>query len=253
MPRVAVKAMPQPVLIIPPVEDKVGTQVLNVKTVKVFKYVDDNVSLDKVNFGNVDMTVVAGEKFKFKLAINLQNGFRSISNKAEELGMVINKNKTQLMTISDALNHRPKAHIFDSDNNKIESVDKMNVLGFHLSDRPNVNAHVEHVVKKMKLRYWTLYHLRKLGFNEEELVRVYKCMILPIADYCCPAYHSMTNDIHDQVLERTQIGALRAIFGYMKTATELRSESGLETLRDRRIRLTDNFARKCLESDRFEK
>ena len=252
IPKVVLKSLPQPVLINPPVEDKVGTQVLTVKAVKVFKYVDDNISVDKVNFGPVAITTVAGEKLKVKLAANLQNGFRSISRKAEELGMVINTSKTQLLTVSDALNYRPLAYITDSDNNKIESIKQMNVLGFQLSDRPNVDAHVDYVVKRMRRRYWTLFHLRKLGFDEEELVRVYKSMILPIADYCCPAYHSMTNDLQDQLLEKTQVGALRSIFGYTKTATELRSETGLETLRDRRIRLTDKFARKCLKNDRFK-
>ena len=244
--------LPKPVLVPPPVEEKVGTQVLIHKAVGVFKYIDDNISVDKVNFGQVNTTLVDGKPFKFKLAVNLQNGFRSITRKAEELGMVINSSKTQLLTVSDALHYRPRAFIFDHDNNKIESVTSMNVLGFHLSDRPNVNAHVDAVVKKMRMRYWTLFHLRKLGFSEQELVTVYKTMILPIHDYCSPAYHSMLTDVHDQVLERTQIGALRSIFGYTNTATELRRNTELETLRERRIRLTDNFARKCLSSDRFK-
>ena len=251
-PRVTLKQIPQPVLVVPPVEDKVGTQVLTLKAVKVFKYVDDNISVEKVNFGQVDVIVVAGESYKFKLAINLQNAFRSISGKAEEIGMVINTGKTQLLTISDALHYRPKAFILDANDNRIDSVEHMNVLGFHLSDRPTVHAHISHVIKKIRMRYWMLYHLRQLGFTEAELVRVYKTMILPLADYCCPAYHSMLTDLQDQLLERTQVGALRSIFGYSRTATELRQEAQLETLRERRIRLTDNFAKKCLQSDRFK-
>ena len=251
-PLIKLKPTPQPVLLVPPIENKVGTQVLTVKAVKIFKYVDDNISVDKVNFGQVDVTVVGGNNVKFKLAINLQNAFRSISVKAEEMGMVINSDKTQLLTISDALHYRPKAFILDSNNTRIDSVEQMNVLGFHLSDRPNVNAHVNHILKRMRLRYWMLYHLRKLGFNEAELVRVYRTMILPVADYCCPAYHLMLTDLQDQHLERAQIGALRSIFGYTRTATQLRQDAELETLRERRIRLTDNFARKCLQSERFK-
>ena len=77
-------------------------------------------------------------------------------------------------------------------------------------------------------------------------------MILPLADYCCPAYHTMMNDIQDQEMERTQIGAMRAIFGCGRSARDLRQEAGIETLRERRIRLTDIFAAKCVESDRFK-
>lgn len=104
-----------------------------------------------------------------------------------------------------------------------------------------------------RCRYWSLAHLRKIGFNRNELVRVYKSTLLPIVDYCCPAYHPMMNDIQDQQLEKVQIGALRRIFGYKSTAMTLRQEAGLQTLRERRIGLTDKFARKCLNSERFKR
>ena len=252
-PTVRLKSVPQPVLLLPPVEGRTGTQVLTHKAVKIVKYVDDNISVEKLNFGPVAFTEVGGVKFKFKLAVNTQNGFRSIKHNAEEIGMVVNTSKTKLITISDALNYRPRAHIFDSDGTKIESGDTMNILGFHLSDRPGVHAHVDITVKKMRIRYWILYHLRRVGFSSTELVIVYKSMIRSLADYCCPAYHSLMTDIQDQQMERTQVGALRSIFGYEMTATCLRAEANVTTLRDRRIRLTDNFANKCLESERFKK
>lgn len=253
MPRVKLKHLPQPVLEVPPVEQKIGTQVLTIKAVKIFKYVDDNISVDKVNFGRVPITVENGENVKVKQALNLQNAFRSITRKAEEMGMVVNVAKTNLLTVSDSLNFRPKAFIIDSDGNRISSGTKMNILGFHLSDRPNINAHVEYTIKKMRMRYWTLYHLRKVGFTEPELVRVYQSMILPLADYCCPAYHSLMTDLQDQEMERVQIGALRSIFGYGPSANQLRSQANITTLRERRIKLTDKFAFKCLQSERFKK
>ena len=203
-PEVALTPTPQPVLMVPPAEDKVGTQVLTIKAVKVFKYVDDNISVEKLNFGQTPITTQDGKNVKVKLATNLQNGFRSITSKAREKGMVVNSNKTKLLTISDALNHRPSAYIMDEDNNRIESSSTMNILGFHLSDRPDVNEHVKQVVKKLRVRYWTIYHLRRVGFTTQELVQVYKTMLLPIADYCCPAYHSMMTDLQDQELERSQ-------------------------------------------------
>ena len=253
IPTIRLKTVPQPVLQLPPIDEKIGTQVLINKAVKIAKYVDDNITVEKLNFGPVEETVSGGFRIKLRLAVNTQNAFRSIKTKAEEIGMVVNSSKTKLLTISDALHYRPKAFIFDTDGTKIESGTSMNLLGFHLSDRPGVHAHVDHTVKKMRLRYWTLYHLRRVGFTSAELVSVYKSMILPLADYCCPAYHSLLTDQHDQELERTQIGALRSIFGYQLTATQLRQEAGVETLRERRIRLTDNFAQKCLKSERFRK
>ena len=245
------KPLPQPVLLEVPREEKTGTQVLTVKPVKFFKYIDDNVSCARVNFGSIPITIKAGQPIKIKQALPVQNAFRSVTRKAEEIGMVVNASKTNLLCISDALNHRPETFIMDSDNNIIESGQAMKVLGFHFSNKPNADLHVELTTKKIRQRYWILSHLRKIGFDQEELVRVYKSSVLPLADYCCPAYHSMLSDLQDQLFERTQVGALRAIYGYGMTARELRAEANVTTLRERRVFLTDKFAEKCLSSERF--
>ena len=252
-PKVRLKSVPQPVLLLPPAEGRTGTQVLTHKAVKVVKYVDDNITIEKLNFGPVQTTDVGGFSFKFKVAVNTQNGFRSIKCKAEEIGMIVNSSKTKLITISDALNYRPRAYIHDCDGTRIESGETLNILGFHLSDRPGVHAHIDITTKSMRVRYWILFHLGKVGFTRVELVSVYKSMIRALADYCCPAYHSLMTDLQDQQMERTQIGALRTIYGYEMTATQLRIEANVTTLRDRRIKMTDNFANKCLQSDRFRK
>ena len=252
-PRVKLTEVPQPVLVDPPAETRTGTQVLTSKMVRIFKYIDDNVSVEKMNLGNVNITVsVDGKKIKRKHALPTQNAFRSVTSKAKEKGMVVNAAKTNLLCVSDALNYRPEAFIEDEEGNVINCVQSMKILGFHFSYRPTVDLHVNNVITKLRQRYWVLRHLGSVGFSKEELVRVYCSSLLPLADYCCPAYHSMLTDVQDQLLERAQVGALRAIFGYQMSAVPLRQEAGVTTLRERRIRLTDKFAEKCLTSDRFK-
>ena len=251
-PRLKLRPVPQPILLQPPAEESVGTQTLTQKPVLTFKYIDDNVSCEKLNLGNVSISTEGGLPVKIKQALPTQNAFRSITTKAMEKGMVVNASKTTLLCVSDALNYRPRTYIYDHDGNKIQSTTSMKVLGFHLSDRPTVDLHVQNTLRQLRMRYWVLRHLGSIGFSNDELVRVYRSVLLPIADYCCPAYHSMLNDTQDQLLERSQIGALRAIFGYELPATQLRQHAGVTTLRDRRVALTDKFARKCLTSDRFK-
>ena len=241
----------QPVLVSPPREEKVGTQVLQIKQIKFFKYVDDNIICEKVNFGNVPITRHGDANTKTKQVFPSQNAFRSVIGSAEAIGMVVNANKTNHICISDALNYKPRTFFTGSQGEVVESGDTMKVLGFTFSSRPNVKAHVDNTIKKLRQRNWLLTHLEGVGFSKEELVQVYKSVILPIADYCCPAYHSLLTDIQDQLLERAQVGALRRIFGYGKSARTLRQEAGLQTLRARRIELTDKFARKAAASPRF--
>ena len=241
----------QPVMLDPPPEVPVGTQVLVEKQIRIFKYVDDNLICEKLNFGSTPATNLGEGDVKLKQAISSQNAFRSISANAEAIGMKVNAGKTNVLCISDALSYTPLTYIVDSEGERIEGKDCLKVLGFHFSDRPTVQLHVDETIKRVRQRSWFLRNLARVGFNTTELVRVYQSVILPIADYCAPAYHSMLTDAQDERLEQAQVGALRCIYGYGLSARRLRAEANIEPLRDRRIVLTDKFARKAAADPKF--
>ena len=96
-----------------------------------------------------------------------------------------------------------------------------------------------------------LYNLKKNGFTNEELVLVYKTMIVPVADYCDVVYHSLLTDEQDEELERAQDRALRCIFGTRVSGRRMRAMAGVSTLRDRRVQHADAFAAGCAASPRF--
>lgn len=250
-PAVIDREVPAPTLVQIPTENPVGTQVWIPKHVLFFKYVDDNLSCEKMNLGSTIITLRDGKPIKMKQAIPLQNSFRCITANARKKGMVVNTLKTNLLCVSDALQYKAVAFIVDEEGNRIESTDEMRVLGFYFGCKPTVDNHVQHVTSSLRRKFWALRHLDKLGMSEENLVKVYKCSILPIADYCAPAYHSMLTDAQDQSLEQAQVGALRCIFGYGISGRKMRQKSKVQTLRERRVMLTDRFARKCITSRRF--
>ena len=210
--------------------------------VEVNKYVDDNLQEESVNFENV----VAVGGVKDKHAVATQNVFRYIVRNAEKKGMRVNADKTNMICISDRLNHTTVAHFFDRDGTKINSGQSLKVLGWHFSTRPTVDAHLGVLRRRFRERYWTLRHLRHNGFTTEELLRVYKAVIRPVAEYMLEVFHSMLNDAQDEGLERLQTHALKCILG-----RKMRDLAGLDTLRARRIVQCDKFAVKCLASERF--
>ena len=240
----------QPVLLVPQRETGVGTQVLTEKMVRIFKYIDDNIICEKLNFGNTPISP-GPPPTKQRVAALTQNAFRIMTGTAGDKGMVVNTQKTNMLCVSDALSYTPSTFFDGGDGEVICSGNDMKVLGFHFSNKPTVQLHVDETVKKIRRKYYSLRHLGRYGMSCTELVEVYKSTILPIADYCAPAYHSMVNDIQDQKLESAQTGALRAIFGYGKSARKLREEAGIQTLRARRIEQTDKFARKAAADPRF--
>ena len=65
-----------------------------------------------------------------------------------------------------------------------------------------MHAHVMALQKRFRRLYWTLFHLKWAGFSEKELCKVYRTVILPVADYCQVVYHPMITDEQDQQIER---------------------------------------------------
>ena len=202
----------------PAAEAPVGTQVLTDKPALVFKYIDDILTSEKLNFGDTVAVMKDGVLSKTKQPFQTQNGFRSISSNPAKLAMVVNSKKTGLLCVSDAFNYCLMVYITDEEGNKIKCAKELKVLGFTFSSRQTVKCHVMGVVKHMRQRTWALRHLAWVGFLQGELVQVYSSLLLPIADYCAPAYHSLLTGVQGQQLEGAQTWALRAIFGYGKAA-----------------------------------
>ena len=223
------------------------------KPVEIFKYVDDGLIVDKVNMDTgVSLLAPEGKKEKrMKHAAASQNSFRTITTNATRKGMKVNTLKTNLLCIDDSMSYVPEVYIEDGDGNEIREGNGLKLLGFHFSTDATVNKHVEVIRKKMRRRYWVLYNLQSHGFTEDELIAVYKSVLRPIVEYLAAVYHSMLTDELDEIVERMQSHALRIIYGWGVSARKMREKSGLPTLRERRIELTDKFARKCLKNPRF--
>ena len=145
------------------------------RRVRCHKYVDDGICIEKANYENVlGDEEEDGHPVRIKHAIPSQNTFRMTKRAAEAKGMKVNTSKTKVLCVSDSLSYRAAAKIEDEEGLEIASKkgDKLKVLGFTFGKRPTVRPHVKSIRKKFRQRFWTLFNLRKNGFNNEELVRV---------------------------------------------------------------------------------
>ena len=158
-----------------------------------------------------------------------------------------------MICISDSLSYEADAFILDADGERIGFQKQMKALGMNFSNKPNMWAQVRAIQRGIRSRYWTLRNLKASGFSSDELVTVYKTIIRPVADYCCPVYHSSLTEEQDYELEKLQKGALKCIYGPGISARQMRDLSGLPSLRQRRIDITDKFARKLAANPLFAK
>ena len=108
--------------------------------------------------------------FREKLAVQTQNLFRRVTGKAEWKGMKVNTGKTKMLCISDALSFVPGSYIRPSEgSDKISSggrEDSMKLLGFRVSNRPGVAAHIEGGTEEISPAL--------LGFNPPPYLRLHR-------------------------------------------------------------------------------
>ena len=219
----------------------------------LLRYIDDGFGVTRVNFENSIGMTVNGVTYRIKHAIQAQNIFRHIVKKAEEIGMKVNSGKTGMICISDALAYEADAFMLDADNNRIGCQKSIKALGMCFSNRPDMGAQVESIKKKIQSRYWMLRNLKKSGFTESELVKVYTTMIRPVAEYGAVVFHSSLTDQQDELLDSLQNNALKCVYGPGLSGRKMRELSGLSTLRDRREAMCDKFAKKCVANPVFAK
>ena len=107
------------------------------RDIKIYKYVDDAVSCDRVSMDSAERWSEDDCNVREKLAVQTQNLFRRVTGKAQWKGMVVNTSKTKMLCVSDALSFIPGAYILSENGEKISSGgrrDSMKLLGYHLSN-----------------------------------------------------------------------------------------------------------------------
>ena len=216
------------------------------------RFIDDGFCLSKVNYENSLGFEVNGQSYRIKHAVQAQNIFRHLVRNAEDLGMVVNSSKTAMMCVSAAMDYKADAFILDADQNRIGCTDTIKALGLRFSSSLDMEAQVRHVVKTVRMRYWTLRNLKRNGLSTDELVQVYKTTIRPVTEYGCVVYHPSLTDEQDERLERLQDHALKCIYGSELSARRLRGLSELVTLRERREEVVLKFANKCANDPAFD-
>ena len=153
------------------------------------RFIDDGFCLSKVNYENSLGFELNGQSYRIKHAVQAQNIFRHLVRNAEDLGMVVNSSKTAMMCVSAAMDYKADAFILDADQNRIGCTDTIKALGLRFSSSLDMEAQVRHVVKTVRMRYWTLRNLKRNGLSTDELVQVYKTTIRPVTEYGCVVYH----------------------------------------------------------------
>ena len=178
--------------------------------------------------------------------------FRTITANAAAIGMLVNPGKTQLLCVSSTIHSNVRSYIEPVSGTKIMCQDEMILLGFKFDRRPTVAAHVRFIEQKYCARSWMIRHLKWAGVPEKDMVGIYVAMIRPIIEYACQVYGPLLAACQEDDIEKLQRRILKLIYGHRTSYRAALEQAGIETLRERRRNICENFARKTLENNRYQ-
>ena len=175
-----------------------------------------------------------------------------IEEYAETNHMKINFKKTQVMVFNpcSSLDFFPE---FTLAENQLEVVNEIQLLGLTIRSDLKWHSNTRRMVVKASKRLWMIRRLKSLGADREALLDVYIKQIRSILELAVPAWQGALTLSEKTDLERIQKCACYIIMGrdhvsYKHSLTTL----NIETLENRRNKLSLKFARKAEKHQKFK-
>ena len=140
----------------------------------------------------------------------------------------------------------------NTDNGFIESGGELKILGFTFDRSPTAVTHVTKVIDSFYGKLWTLRFLKKGGMAKNDLLNVYRTVVLPGVEYCSTVYNPLIPEYVSEQLESVQKQALKIIYGWSVNYKELVQTGEIETLKQRREKKSLKFALRAKKNNRFE-
>ena len=143
----------------------------------------------------------------------IQQKVNKLKQYAKDKKMVINESKTKIIVFNEArsVDILPKVKL--SEENMIEVVDDMKLLGVMIRSDLKWHDNTEHIIRKSFQRMWILRNLKRYGAEENLLLEAYTQQIRSITEMACPVWNGALTQQEERALERIQRTALAVIRG----------------------------------------
>ena len=218
--------------------------------VEAFLYVDDTTLVDVVPMSAAVRHVTTGVTDELLSGLELESAMLNLERDATNIGMAINRKKTQLLVISPPNGCNTRA-ILNIGEEQIHSQARLKLVGFTFCEKPDASEHVEQIRERFRVRVWMMYHLKRAGFKGRGLYRLYCCYLRTVIEYCSVVYHSLLTAGQSEDLERIHRQAIRICYGTENQTRDIMATEGIETLGTRRERRCDVFIRKIACNPQF--
>lgn len=220
------------------------------KPLKEVMFVDDWTGLEKCDITGAASTFSTRKEERMVHAAAAEEAFENIKKNAEQMGMVVNAAKTQLLCTTTAVNYQVRSFIW-ADGQKITSGDSLKTVGYTFGRRLGPAEHVRDLRRKFAYRTGIIRHLKKIKEDTKTLTQVYTTFLRPLLEYATSAFHSTLSAEQSDALEKLQRTTLKMIYGFDCPYSQCLEKSGLKRLDERREELMIKFTKKAYASSRF--
>ena len=218
--------------------------------VVVFKYVDDSTSVENVHQARTTKHFTTSKTLEAVPAVSTSTFVAGAVEKSTEIGMRINGAKTQLLCISADNGCNSSATVMVG-GHRVDSAEKMKLLGYWLGNTPDANEQFQNIRRKFRGRFWSLIHLRNAGLRAMQLFKLYCIFVRPIIETNSVIYHSMLTQYQSQEIEKMQKRVTRLCFGTELSYGQICETFNIHTLKTRRENAMRKFVGKALNNPRY--
>ena len=180
----------------------------------------------------------------------LQFFIRDTEQFVEENKMVINKQKTKVISFTKSRKWDFPPELYFSDGTPIEYLSEIKLLGVMVSQDTKWAKNTDYICQKARQKLWLLRRMQKLDLTIHQMFDVYCKEVRSILELAVPVWHSGLTRQQAADIEGIQKLAMKIIlqerYGNYQLAC---STLSAQTLEQRRIKLCSTFAAKNLKSD----
>ena len=133
---------------------------------------------------------------------------------------------------------------------KIESVSEMKIVGTIITDDLKWSKNTKFLVKRAYARMELLRQVKNFTKSTKDRIQIYKTYIRSVVEQSCVVWNYNITKKNEMELERVQKVAIRLISDSKESYKNVLKELNLETLKERRNKLSEKFAEKCVKSDK---
>ena len=168
----------------------------------------------------------------------------------QENNMVINKEKTKVISFTKSRKWDFPPEIHFENGTQIECVPHVKLVGVMVSQDLRWFKNTEYICTKARQKLWILRRTVKLGLDIFKMFDVYTKEVRSILELAVPVWHSRLTKQQTADIERIQKIAFRIILQESYETYQLAcSRFSAQTLEQRRVKLCSKFASKNLKSE----